>query len=116
MIEAVRCNPRVAGYCVHALTAGDWIIGAGLLDLFRNPKTYAYEGTKAANQPRIICLRVRPRNVYASRGTRLTVAGVNEGEGVEGTLAVNVTGADGAVVYSRSVGADLASVVEQILG
>ncbi|MCK5174518.1 MAG: hypothetical protein KAR47_14080, partial [Planctomycetes bacterium] len=24
MIEAVRCNPDVKGYCIHALTAGDW--------------------------------------------------------------------------------------------
>ena len=27
MIEAVRTNPLVIGYCIHALTAGDWIIG-----------------------------------------------------------------------------------------
>ncbi len=59
MIEAVRCNPKVEGYCIHALADGDWIIGAGLLDLWRNPKTYAYEGTKAASQPRILSIRVR---------------------------------------------------------
>ena len=41
-VEAVRCNPRVIGYCVHALTGGDWIMGAGLIDLWRNPKTYVY--------------------------------------------------------------------------
>jgi len=61
MIEAVRCNPDVKGYCVHALTAGDWIIGAGLLDLFRNPKTYAYEDTKPqANRESLpsACIRV----------------------------------------------------------
>ncbi len=26
MIEAVRANPRVSGYCIHALAAGDWIL------------------------------------------------------------------------------------------
>jgi hypothetical protein len=78
MIEAVRCNGEVKGYCIHALVAGDWIIGAGLLDLWRNPKTYVYEGTKQANQPRIISIRMFPRNVYAERGTKVEITGVNE--------------------------------------
>ena len=103
MIEAVRCNPRVAGYCIHALVAGDWIMGAGLLDLFRNPKTHAYEGTRAANQPRIVSIRVRPRNVYADRGTRIEIAGVNELDGVRGKLRVEVVSGGGEVVLKRSV-------------
>ena len=73
MIEAVRSNPEVDGYCIHALVAGDWIIGAGLLDLWRNPKTYAYEATKAANQPRIISIRMLPRNIYAEQGTKIEI-------------------------------------------
>ena len=36
MIEAIRSNPHMDGYCVHALTGGDWILGTGLLDLWRN--------------------------------------------------------------------------------
>ena len=108
MIEAVRTNPMVVGYCVHALTAGDWIIGAGLLDLFRNPKTYAYEGTKAANQLRIVSIRARPRNVYAERGAMLSVTGVNELDAVDARLTVAITAADGTVVYSRTVEAAMA--------
>jgi len=107
MIEAVRCNPQVAGYCIHALVAGDWIMGAGLLDLFRNPKTYAYEGTKAANQPRIVSIRVRPRNVYAKRGTKIEITGVNELEGVRGLLKVEVVSSDGEVVLAKTVGCEL---------
>ena len=107
MIEAVRCNPNVAGYCVHALTAGNWIIGAGLLDLFRNPKTYAYEGTKAASQPRILSIRVRPRNVYSERGTTVDVTGVNEMAPIHGTLQVEVVAADGEIVHTRVVAAEL---------
>ena len=49
MLEAIRSNDNVIGYCVHALTAGDWIIGAGLLDLWRNPKGLAYDLTKEGN-------------------------------------------------------------------
>jgi beta-galactosidase len=107
MIEAVRCNPQVQGYCIHALCAGDWIMGAGLLDLFRNPKTYAYEGTKAANQPRILSIRVRPRNVYAERGTRIEITGVNELDTVTGTLNVEVVAEGGAVVFTKTIKTNL---------
>ena len=78
MIEAVRANPDVDGYCIHALSAGDWILGAGLIDLWRRPKTYAYEGTKAANQPQIVSIRVSPRNIYAEQGAKLEIIGIND--------------------------------------
>ena len=114
MIEAVRCNPEVRGYCIHALTAGDWIIGAGLLDLFRNPKTYAYEGTKAANQPRIISIRVRPRNVYAKRGTKIEITGVNEINAIKGKLKVEVAAADDSIASTKTIKTDLISGITQL--
>ncbi|VGO19749.1 glycoside hydrolase family 2 protein [Pontiella sulfatireligans] len=107
MIEAVRCNPRVKGYCVHALTGGDWIMGAGLLDLWRNPKTYVYEGTKAANQPRIASVRVWPRNVYAEKGAKIEVAGVNELDVVRGRLKVEIVAEDGSVVFSKKAKSEM---------
>ena len=109
MIEAVRCNPEVAGYCVHALTDGDWILGAGLLDLWRNPKSFAYEGTRAASQPRVLSIRVRPRNVYAERGTRIEITGVNELDAVQGSLRIEVSAADGRIVFTKTVQVDLRS-------
>ncbi len=114
MIEAVRCNPNVAGYCIHALTAGDWIIGAGLLDLWRNPKTYAYEATKAASQPRILSIRVRPRNVYAERGTTIEVTGVNETTAVKGNLKLQLVAGDGAVVSTRTIRTDMPSGITRL--
>ncbi len=109
MIEAVRSNPAVAGYCIHALTAGDWILGAGLLDLWRNPKTYAYEATKAANRPRILSIRVRPRNVYADRGTKIEITGVNDADAICGTLKVAVAARDGRIVFTKTIAVDLAA-------
>jgi len=114
MIEAVRCNPEVKGYCIHALTDGDWIIGAGLLDLFRNPKTYAYEGTKAANHPRIISIRVRPRNVYAERGTKIEITGVNELGAINGNLKVEVAAGDGGIVFTQRIETNLVSGITQV--
>lgn len=114
MIEAVRCNPEVQGYCIHALTAGDWIIGAGLLDIFRNPKTYAYEGTKVANQPRIISIRVRPRNIYAERGTKIEITSVNELDVVNGNLKVEVVSDDGGIALTKEVKASIGSGITQL--
>ena len=115
MIEAVRCNPQVAGYCIHALVAGDWILGAGLLDLWRNPKSYAYEGTKAANRPRIVVVRVRPRNVYAKRGTTIEITGVNELEAIRGQLKVMVMDDTGAIVWEKKLAVQLGSGITPLL-
>ncbi len=103
MIEAVRSNPNVNGYCIHALAAGDWILGAGLIDLWRQPKSYAYEATKAANQPRILAIRMSPRNVYATRGSELEVIGINEMDSLNATLTVQVVSESGEMVFSTVV-------------
>jgi hypothetical protein len=109
MIEAVRCNPAVKGYCIHALVAGDWIIGAGLLDLWRNPKTYVYEGTKAASQPRIAVIRMFPRNVYAEKGTNIEITGVNELTAIKGTLKLEIVSNDGRSVFAKEADVNMAS-------
>jgi len=114
MIEAVRSNPEVDGYCIHALCAGDWILGAGLIDLWRNPKSYAYEGTKAANQPRILSIRVKPRNVYAERGAALEVTGINELNPVDASLQIEVVSDTGDVVFKDKVNAEWASGVSRL--
>ncbi len=103
MIEAVRSNPNVAGYCIHALAAGDWILGAGLIDLWRNPKTFAYEATQAANQPRVIAIRMVPRNIYASRGGDLQLTGINERDELDGTLSVRIVSQSGETIFHKDV-------------
>jgi hypothetical protein len=115
MIEAVRCNRQVIGYCVHALVAGDWIMGAGLLDLFRNPKTYAYEGTKAANRPRIIAIRLHPRNVYSRQGTQIEITGVNERDEIKGILKVEIVSEDNGIIFAKKMNVHMAPGIAQLL-
>jgi len=103
MIEAVRSNPNVDGYCIHALAAGDWILGAGLIDLWRQPKSHAYEATKTANRPRILSIRMLPRNVYATRGSDIEVVGVNELDALNATLTVQVVSEDGKAVLRKEI-------------
>jgi hypothetical protein len=97
MLEAIRSNPYVKGYCVHALTGGDWVLGAGLLDLWRNPKQ-SYYGTMEANAPRYLALRVMPRNIYADQGANVIVTGINDLEAVDGMLEIEMIDADGTTV------------------
>ncbi|MHC4537294.1 MAG: glycoside hydrolase family 2 protein, partial [Planctomycetota bacterium] len=114
MIEAVRCNPNVKGYCIHALVAGDWIIGAGLLDLWRNPKTYAYECTKAASRPRIISIRMLPRNIYAERGTKIEITGVCELASIKGTLKMEIVSDDDSIVFTKQADVNMATGIKQL--
>ena len=101
MIEATRSNPKINGYCIHALTTGDWIIGAGLLDIWRNPKKAVYQATKAANQEQIAILRMIPRNIFAERGTSINLIGVNELDPEAISYSISITDAKGAIVSSK---------------
>ncbi|MCK4773784.1 MAG: hypothetical protein KAT30_03320, partial [Candidatus Krumholzibacteria bacterium] len=106
MVEAARMNPDVDGYAVHALTGGDWVLGAGLLDLFRNPKK-VYWTMKEVNQERYLALRILPRNVYAAKGTTISISGINELDDVEGRLSMEVFSAQGEAVFEKTIEAVL---------
>lgn len=115
MIEAARANPRVTGYCVHALTGGDWIMGAGLLDLWREPKRAVYDMTQAANAPRILTIRSWPRNVYRGQDIRTTVVGINDLDAVHGTLKVELVARDGSITWEKSIPASMNERVTALL-
>ena len=103
IIEAVRSNSSIAGYCVHALVGGDWVIGAGLLDLWRNPKTLVYEMTKAASQEQIVAIRILPRNIYAKKGARLEIKGISELETKPANITIRITSKKGKTVLSKTI-------------
>lgn len=115
MIEATRSNASIAGYCVHALVGGDWVIGAGLLDLWRNPKTLVYDLTKEANQKQIVAIRILPRNVYAEQGAKLEITAVNELETEPATISVEIKSKKGKSVLSKSLKKDFEHGISTIL-
>ena len=90
MIEAIRSNDNVIGYCVHALTAGDWIIGAGLLDLWRNPKGLAYELTKEGNLSKIAVLRTNKRNYFKGENVNISTLIINENQSENNGVRISV--------------------------
>lgn len=115
MIEAVRSNARINGYCVHALTAGDWILGAGLLDLWRNPKKDVFEQTKVANQEQIAIVRVMPRNVFSERGAIIDLTGVSELKAQVINWMLEIKNAQGMRVWTRKGTTELGMGVTKLL-
>tara|TARA_R110002049_G_scaffold45604_2_gene132912 strand:+ start:12163 stop:15099 length:2937 start_codon:yes stop_codon:yes gene_type:complete len=114
MIEATRLNDIVKGYCVHALVGGDWVIGAGLLDLWRNPKTLVYDMTKEANQKLITPIRILPRNVYAEKGAELKIHGVNEFSLKQVNLSVKILSEKGNEVFNENLSTDFLNGVSDL--
>ncbi|NOR74396.1 MAG: hypothetical protein GQ525_04485, partial [Draconibacterium sp.] len=115
MIEATRSNSSIAGYCVHALVGGDWVIGAGLLDLWRNPKTLVYDLTKAANQPQIVTIRILPRNIYAEKGAKLEITGISELETETANISIKIKSEKGKTVFSKILKTDFEYGITKIL-
>ncbi len=96
-LEALRLNPRLGGYCLHAYTDGDWVLGAGVLDLFRTPKL-TYETVKRVQAPLYLAVQVDPQNVREGQAAQLTIRAVNEREDMRGRLEWEILGPDGQAV------------------
>lgn len=114
MIEATRLNTTVAGYCVHALVGGDWVLGAGLLDLWRKPKTLVYDKTKEANQKQITPIRILPRNVYAEKGAQLEVHGVSELADENVSVLIKIISEKGKTVHKENINKEFANGVSTL--
>jgi beta-galactosidase len=114
MLEATRMNGNVIGYCVHALVAGDWVIGAGLLDLWRNPKTAVYQKTKEANAKMLLSARVMPRNIYSGINTEIVINGVNELKSINGTILVEIVSKKGEKVFVSEKNTEFANGISEM--
>ncbi len=101
MAEACRINGDIAGIGIHSLNDGDWIVGAGLIDNFRNPKR-AYYAIQETFADRYIAVRPSRQNVYAGQDVQVLLTSVNDEEAVAGTLSLQVTAGDGRRVLDHS--------------
>lgn len=110
MIEAARSNPRLHGWGIHALGDGDWVIGAGLIDVFRVPKL-ALEAARITNQPVVLALRAKPTNRYLGEtgAVSVTVAAEHDLPGCE--LRIASPGGTTAQPIDISTGVTLAGTV-----
>ena len=98
MAEASRVNPDIAGIGIHALNDGDWVVGAGLIDNFRNPKK-PYYAIQEIFADRYIAIRPNKQNLYAGEEAQILITSVNDKDAVSGTLTLAVTTVDGETVF-----------------
>ena len=94
MAEACRINPDIAGIGIHALNDGDWVLIAGLIDNFRNPKK-TYYAIKEVFADYYMTIRPSDQNVYAGRSVQILLTSVNDGDILSGTLLLRVKANDG---------------------
>lgn len=114
MIEASRLNNTIKGYCIHALTGGDWVLGAGLLDLWRQPKEDVYNLTKKANEKQIFPIQVNNRNIYSNKGFDLTINAVNELAEEKGELKILIEDNNSNIIYQDNKSINLSQGISKI--
>jgi len=100
-LEAVRLNSNIDGYCVHAFTGGDWVLGAGILDIFRNPKQTFYT-IQQVNQPFYVAIRTNKKNIYAGEEAQVKITAINEKTNYDGYLIVDILSEKGETIYNTS--------------
>ena len=113
-LEALRLNPRVGGYCLHAYTDGDWVVGAGLLDLFREIKL-SYHTVKRVQAPLYLAVQVDPPNAREGQPVRLKIQSVNERDALRGRLQWEILGPGGLVVSKGQKDVSAAGGISTVL-
>ena len=113
-IEALRLNPRIGGYCVHAFTDGDWIWGGGVLDLFRNPKL-TYQTIKKVQTPLYVAVRVEPSNLREGQAGKLRIDSVNDRDEARGRLEWEIVAPGGGILLRERKEVSVPSGVSSLL-
>ena len=106
MAEACRINPDIAGIGIHALNDGDWVVGAGLIDNFRNPKK-PYYAIQEVFADRYLAIRPGEQNVYAGQQVPVLLTSVNDRNAVSGTLSMKAIASNGKTVLEVEEQVDL---------
>ncbi len=85
-VEAMRINPKIAGYCFTQFQDAGMEFGAGMVDAFRRPKPVA-AALAAANSPLLLASWSPRRNVTVGETVSVDRAVVNE-VGYEGEVTL----------------------------
>lgn len=94
MIESCRLNENIGGIMVHALTDGDWVVGAGMLDLFGDPKESFY-GVKKGFANRYIAIRTDKVNLLRGETLEIDLKAVNDDVDICGVMKLSLTDEEG---------------------
>lgn len=87
MIEALRANPRVDGYCYSQWRDAAWESGPGVVDVWGQYKQCS-DSIRQANQPLCVTLAMRPDSTALDRPIESISAVVNDA-GLSGVFNLN---------------------------
>ena len=93
-LDALLSNKNVSGYCIHAFTDGDWILGAGLIDHWQRPKLVYHAIAEANKMPSILCFPER-RNLQEGDSVKFDIVL----RGQNGRLPAQIELSKGEAVY-----------------
>ncbi len=101
MMEACRLNKHVAGLMVHAFSDGDWIVGAGLVDIFRNPKQSYYAVKEVFNE---VYMAIRTDKPNYFQHEKVSICRHVVSDKVQGQVAVetNIQDQNGVAIFSHN--------------
>lgn len=98
MLEACRVNPRVAGIGIHAFVDGDWVVGAGMLDIHRRPKA-AYYVMKQAFAPAFASARPDRPNCYPGQAPVLACHVASDADALSAPFVLDILDEGGSRVF-----------------
>ncbi|MCL2833417.1 MAG: hypothetical protein FWD78_09635 [Treponema sp.] len=100
-LEALLTNPKVNGYVTHAYSAGGLILGAEMVDVFRDPKPVCTDYLKAQSPFRIV-LKKPPLTGYSDFPIEIDITLINEAAvRADAELRLEIKSKSGQSVYSR---------------
>jgi len=116
MIEALRINPALDGYCLTQIIDASWEFSEGILDTWLTPKK-AHRALSQVNKPTRIVLVWSPLNIYSEKEFTVDATLVNE-LGFTGlhTLQVDVLSPAHKIKYTEKQDVTLTSDGIQPLG
>jgi hypothetical protein len=107
ILEALRSNPNLNGYCYSQWRDAAWECGPGICDIFGNWKQVA-QAFRRVNQPVYVVLRFTPAATSLDRPVQLRAIVINDGGlSGQGRLEIALYRADGRELPRQKVPVEL---------
>ncbi len=112
-LESALLNDKLDAYCLHAFTGGDWIVGAGILDIFRSKKK-TFETIKEVNQPQYLPVRTNKSSYFSGENVEYKVHAINNVETGKYQFLLEILDENGAVVHKDGKEVQITSSIQDV--
>ncbi len=105
MLEACKLNPQIGGVFIHAFADGDWVIGAGLVDIFRNPKK-PYYAIKELFSELYLAVRSEKPNYFVGDTVKIKVDAISETNFENAEIYLSIE-CENTVIFEKAILTDI---------